>query len=319
MSIASHQGTYPGKILLFGEYSVIENSDALVVPYRAVSAQLASPANPGSDPGSAESNRILQAFAEFLAHRQSASDSNMEIDTAGFRLDVKNGMMLKSTIPEKYGLGSSGALCAAVYDKYAHNKPDRYHTQLSQEAYHKTRSILSSMESFFHGRSSGIDPMCSFFDRTLHIQGNGTILSRSPEAERRHECIGFMMDTGLQGDTGKLVELFRKQMQEPDMANFFRNEYIPLVNEVIYAYEEGEACFELVLELSALQYRLFAPMIPFEFRSVWQNGLATRCYALKLCGSGGGGMILGFTPDLIAAERLIKESTGLSTIPFSWI
>jgi len=317
MNTALNEGTYPGKILLFGEYSVIEYSDALVIPYRAVSAQLIMPEYHGSDTVLPESNKILHALVEFIARRQAASESDMEIDTADFRHDVENGMILKSTIPGKYGLGSSGALCAAVYDKYAYSKPDRYQAHISQEAYNKTRSQLASMESFFHGRSSGIDPLCSFFDRALHIQGKGTIRSAEPETERLHECNGFMIDTGLQGDTEKLVDIFGKQMQEPDRANLLRNEYIPLVNEVIRAYLEGGNCFELVMELSAMQYRLFAPMIPVEFRAVWQYGFESKAYALKLCGSGGGGMILGFTPDILAAERLIKESTGLSIIPFS--
>jgi len=208
-------------------------------------------------------------------------------------------------------------LCAAVYDKYAYSKPDRYQAHISQEAYNKTRSQLASMESFFHGRSSGIDPLCSFFDRALHIQGNGTIRSVKPEKERRYQCDAFLVDTGLKGDTGKLVESYGRQMQEPDRANLFRSEYIPLVNEVIHAYEEDKTCFELVMELSAMQYRLFAPMIPFEFRAVWQYGFESKAYALKLCGSGGGGMILGFAKDIISANELIKESTGLSIIPLS--
>jgi mevalonate kinase len=38
-------------------------------------------------------------------------------------------------------------------------------------------------------------------------------------------------------------------------------------------------------------------MIPEQFHAIWQNGIDTNDYYLKLCGSGGG-YILGFTEDL---------------------
>jgi mevalonate kinase len=39
---------------------------------------------------------------------------------------------------------------------------------------------------------------------------------------------------------------------------------------------------------------------------VWKNGLQTNDYYLKLCGSGGGGYILGFAPDLDKARAALK-------------
>jgi mevalonate kinase len=40
-------------------------------------------------------------------------------------------------------------------------------------------------------------------------------------------------------------------------------------------------------------------MIPEQFHAIWQNGIDTNDY---LCGSGGGGYILGFTEDLERAK-----------------
>jgi mevalonate kinase len=48
-------------------------------------------------------------------------------------------------------------------------------------------------------------------------------------------------------------------------------------------------------------------MIPEQFHTLWQKGLDTNDYYLKLCGSGGGGYILGFTEDL---EKAKKSLTG---------
>jgi mevalonate kinase len=46
-------------------------------------------------------------------------------------------------------------------------------------------------------------------------------------------------------------------------------------------------------------------MIPEKFRQVWQQGIDSGVYYLKLCGSGGGGYLLGFTRDLEQTQRLL--------------
>jgi len=47
-------------------------------------------------------------------------------------------------------------------------------------------------------------------------------------------------------------------------------------------------------------------MIPEQFHTLWQNGIETNDYYLKLCGSGGGGYILGFTQDINKAKESLK-------------
>jgi mevalonate kinase len=48
-------------------------------------------------------------------------------------------------------------------------------------------------------------------------------------------------------------------------------------------------------------------MIPDHLVSVWQKGIETNDYYLKLCGSGGGGFILGFTEDYEKAQESLKD------------
>ncbi len=47
-------------------------------------------------------------------------------------------------------------------------------------------------------------------------------------------------------------------------------------------------------------------MIPETVKGIWKKGLETNMYYLKLCGSGGGGMLLGFTTDLEKARSSIQ-------------
>ena len=51
----------------------------------------------------------------------------------------------------------------------------------------------------------------------------------------------------------------------------------------------------------------FKPMIPTKFHELWKHGIETNDYYLKLCGSGGGGYILGFTEDLDKAKKALKD------------
>ena len=48
-------------------------------------------------------------------------------------------------------------------------------------------------------------------------------------------------------------------------------------------------------------------MIPVKFHQLWKQGIDTNEYYLKLCGSGGGGYILGFTEDIDKAKNTLKD------------
>lgn len=47
-------------------------------------------------------------------------------------------------------------------------------------------------------------------------------------------------------------------------------------------------------------------MIPNNLYNAWKKGLDTNAYYLKLCGSGGGGYILGFAPDYAKADKMLE-------------
>jgi mevalonate kinase len=55
-------------------------------------------------------------------------------------------------------------------------------------------------------------------------------------------------------------------------------------------------------------------MIPSAFEKEWMYGITSGKFMLKLCGSGGGGFILGFTHNYKeVSERFTKQ--GLEIIP----
>ena len=72
-----------------------------------------------------------------------------------------HGLYFESSIPQSYGIGSSGALCAAIYARYTTEliPPSG---SITQKDIKELRHIFSGIESFFHGKSSGIDPLSCY-------------------------------------------------------------------------------------------------------------------------------------------------------------
>ena len=48
-------------------------------------------------------------------------------------------------------------------------------------------------------------------------------------------------------------------------------------------------------------------MIPKLYRKLWKDGIESNAYYLKLCGSGGGGYILGFTENFEVAQEKLSD------------
>ena len=57
-------------------------------------------------------------------------------------------------------------------------------------------------------------------------------------------------------------------------------------------------------------------MIPSGFNDIWRKGLETGSYYLKLCGSGGGGYLIGFSDSLDKAEKELADYKFQEIIKF---
>ena len=143
------------KFLLFGEYGIIKDSKGLSIPYNFFKGALKLDDNPSEE--AISSNMHLKNFVSYLANIDKAL---VDFDLERLRKDVNAGMYFDSSIPQGYGVGSSGALVAAIYDKYAIGKITVLEN-LTREKLLKLKTIFSEMESFFHGKSSGLDPLNS--------------------------------------------------------------------------------------------------------------------------------------------------------------
>ena len=146
------------KILLFGEYGIIKDSKGLSIPYNFYNGALKVDENPSEE--AVKSNASLKRFVAYLKDLQNEQPELVTFNLEVLKADVERGMYFDSSIPQGYGVGSSGALVAAIYDKYAHNKITVLEN-LTREKLLQLKAIFSQMESFFHGKISGLDPLNS--------------------------------------------------------------------------------------------------------------------------------------------------------------
>lgn len=288
------------KILLFGEYSVICNSMGLTIPYNKYSGKLQK--NDNLDEELQRSSESLHGFYEYLLKLSEQNELMVSLNFSGFKNDLENNLYFNSNIPQGYGVGSSGAICAATYDRYCIHKLIINGSKSLAEL----KQVFAQMESYFHGVSSGLDPLNSYLKKPLLIHDKETIeLIEKPKGLNSDKLVTFLVDTRISGETEHLVNLFFNKCRYYRFYKEIKNKLIPLNNKCITLYMNGDLNGFLteVKKLSMFFYEHFKPMIPLSFRELWEKGISGSTYTLKLCGSGGGGFLLGFTRDFEATKK----------------
>mgnify|MGYP003402414548 FL=1 len=295
------------KILLFGEYGIIEDSKGLSIPYNFYNGALKSDENPTEE--AKKSNESLVKFVAYLKQLQTEQPELVTFNIDVLQNDVNNGMYFDSSIPQGYGVGSSGALVAAIYDKYATNKITVLEN-LTREKLLQLKSIFSNMESFFHGKSSGLDPLNSYLSLPILINSKDNIEAAGiPSQSATGKGAVFLLDSGIVGETAPMVNIFMENLKDQGFRNMLKSQFIKYTDSCVENFLQGDikSLFKNTKELSKVVLSNFKPMIPEQFHQIWQNGIETNDYYLKLCGSGGGGYILGFTEDFEKAKKSLKD------------
>ena len=118
-----------------------------------------------------------------------------------------------------------------------------------------------------------------------------------------------MLNSGTPGQTQSMVSIFLEKCKNEGFRNLVKHQFKKYNDECIEAFlnKDFKPLFKSLKSLSQLVYDNFSPMIPEKFKKLWKEGIDSNSYYLKLCGSGGGGFILGFTQDFEKAESKLKE------------
>ncbi len=343
---------FPAKLLLFGEYSILLGSEALSMPFFSFSAALrfgksttresfgfaqdslmtsvkVPPLNYDLKPDSvkaglaglaATSNEQLRKFYfHFIENRSIFAEI---IDLEFFNHELDRGLFLESNIPQRYGMGSSGALCAALYDRYRLDVTFQKNRHIRSEIMDQSpvgenltwqeqtlindpeklvvlQSVFISMESFFHGRSSGFDPMVSFLKTPLLFRSDGNIsqVDLQALADVENNVKILLIDSCSHGATAPLVNDFLVKFLPGGYISAGGENFRRLTNKCISSLFDvnPESIYSAISQLSHFQLTELSHLVPSHLQSAWSEGLQTGLFSLKLCGSGGGGFLLCFT------------------------
>ncbi|MEE4196192.1 MAG: hypothetical protein V2I54_00985 [Bacteroidales bacterium] len=293
---------FKAKILLFGEYAVLYHSDALLIPFDKFTGKLDFlDGHSNSCQRKIQSNKVLYQLALYIEKVQKESDDLHSFQLKRFKRAIDEGLYFNSRIPEGYGTGSSGALSAAVFDSFFRDNAEYY----EPSGWMALKKQLAVIESFFHGKSSGLDPLVSYLDQGILIQDKN-VQPVKPDFSSFHP---FLIDTSVARSTQDFVHLFHNKCQNLEYEKNISTRFLDLNNRCIHSLlkDDHSTFFPALKELSGFQYEAFNEMILPEFKPLWKESLDSEVYSLKLCGAGGGGYLLGFSKRQDQLEQLKKE------------
>jgi mevalonate kinase len=222
----------------------------------------------------------LEALSSFLSTHRDVFDEWLDVDRLS--RDVTDGWYLPSSIPIGYGAGSSGSVVAAIYDRYGDGK-DLSLTQV--------RDRLSAIEGFYHGTSSGIDPLVSLTDSAIMKVGQDLQQVDLPSGVLGHY---HLLDTGQARSTKPLVEWYKARLFSDPVFGQRMEDVKSSQDLAIAALLDGDSnkLKQYANRISEMQYNRLSELIPDDLMHWWSQTLDTDTIAPKLCGAGGGGYIL---------------------------
>ena len=286
---------YPSKLLLFGEYTVIKGGEALAIAFpQFYGSWIKDRQRP--DP-------VLLALLKYLQDLANQKKLIAPLDLEAFQRAIVESWRFQSNIPYGYGLGSSGALSAAIYESFLMEQNNGNHDLVY------LKKALGQIESFFHGSSSGMDPLICFLNKSILVEGPHQIRTVKLPEQGNQQSFIFLLNTGIQRKSEPIINWFVEQCEDHYFYSRCLTELTPFSSEAIDSYlrKDLPTLKNAFHQISHFQFKYFKPMILEAHRSTWLKCLASDFCKLKVCGAGGGGFILGYTDNFEDTKTLLKE------------
>lgn len=267
---------YPSKLLLFGEYTVLNGSQALAIPldlWRGTWTQ--------NKRRTVAEDSPLYAYVSWLQSHDLISAAS----AAHMLSDAEEGWTYIADIPIGYGLGSSGAFVAALYDRYI--------TKENSATPASALSMLAKMESYFHGSSSGMDPMVSYSGQAVLRDDRGQYQNIHDPGWPEGFNI-YLLDSKSGRSTSPLVHLYKAMLTDSEIKIKIEHELVPMVEHAIHSYLAGAGSLleQYISVIGQFQREYFSMMIPDPVKDLWDELTELPGVHVKFCGAGGGGYFM---------------------------
>lgn len=296
---------FNSKILLFGEYAIIQGGKGLALPFAKFFGELKQCAKD-------QSIHTTLQLGEFASYLKNSGLISSLLDVDKFALDVADGLYFDSNIPLGHGVGSSGALCASIYAQYAYDFTQKENYSAKELKILQDR--LALMESFYHGTSSGFDCLISLVNRPILVENRNQIKSCS-KPKLKNLGHFYLYNTETARKTSPLVHQFLAKLDR-DLSFKKQFEQFKQLNDETIALlleNDKEAFIQSFAELSKLQLAIFSDIIPRNIQKLWLDGVESEQFYMKLCGAGNGGFFLIFNPyDIMKSDNLISLNESLN-------
>jgi mevalonate kinase len=164
---------------------------------------------------------------------------------------------------------------------------------------------MALMESYYHGSSSGIDCLISLIDRPLIIKGRNEIELIDLKGIK---SLGhfYLYESNQRRKTSPFVHSFLEDYDTDEQCKIDVHNYMELSDLLIkdFINLDKESFKQRMESLTKLQYLTFKKMIPRHVEKIWIDSIESKKYSVKLCGAGGGGFFLIYSPD----ERIVHPN-----------
>jgi mevalonate kinase len=293
-------------LLLFGEHIINKGAMGLAIPLERYDGVFQK--GDMKHPEAKQSNHQLELLANYIIYSEDLRD---QYDTNSFLDDVEHGLYFDSNIPKGYGLGSSAALVAAVYDRYFLYKKKNY-------VISEVKEQLAKLESYYHGKSSGLDAIVSYMNKAVIINQGEMVEAFVLPKEQSGKMKMFLINTHQERKTAPFVNLFLEKCKEHKFMSNLQMSLIPSNNMAIDAFlrKRYAELWKSIKIISQVQLDSMAEFIPDKFKDLWKSGLLTDQFALKICGAGGGGFIIGFAPADANLSLLLRGADFMEVLEF---
>lgn len=193
-------GRSTGKIILFGEHSVVYGYPAIALPFKNVEIQVAlTPASTfwiECDVFVGELEHIPSSLYN-VKETILLCFHHIQVPFAPFHVTIQ------SSIPMNRGMGSSAAVCVALTRAFF----SYYQQELHEETLF---SIVQQAEKIAHGNPSGIDTLATSGSHPIFYQKG-----HSPQMfPLRLNATLVVADTGIVGETKRAVQLVAARYKE---------------------------------------------------------------------------------------------------------
>ncbi len=137
---------------------------------------------------------------------------------------MEKGLYFDSSIPQGYGVGSSGALVAAIYDKYATDKITVLKILLGKNCW-SSNKFLPKWNPFFTVKVLDLDPLNSYLSLPILIHSKDNIESADIPSQRQRwkKAQYFYWTVVLTGETAPMVQYFHGEHEAGRLSKYVEN------------------------------------------------------------------------------------------------